>query len=80
MDLPLPGQHINQQTMNHLIMDTSTVTDKSMSLAATEVKQRPDTQPSNISGAFKCNVSYDATWYKRGDYSYQGFGTAVKCE
>ena len=51
MDLPLPGQHINQQTMNHLIMATTTVTDKSMSLAASEVKQRPDTQPSNIPGA-----------------------------
>ena len=37
MDLLLPAQHINQQAMNHLFMATSTVTDKSMSLATSEV-------------------------------------------
>ena len=48
-----------------------------MSLAAAEVRCRDNVVPSNIPGAFKCDVSFDATLHRRGDYSNQGFGAAI---
>ena len=32
---------------------------------------------SNIPGAFKCDVSFDATWHRRGHYSNQCFGATI---
>ena len=77
MNLPIPGQNLNQLALDKLITASAFVSDMPMPLAASEVRQRPDTQPSNIPGAFRCDVSFDASWYKRGHYSNQGFGAAI---
>ena len=48
-----------------------------MSLAAAEVNSRDNAVPSSIPVTSKCDVSFDATWHRRGHYSNQSFGAAI---
>ena len=77
MDLPIPGRTMNRRSLDNFSTSTDRVTQDSMSLAAAEVRDRPSAIESNIPGAFKCDVSFDATWHRRGHYSNQGFGAAI---
>ena len=77
MGLPVPGHSISQHSLEHLKSSASKVVGESMSLAAEVVRTRDNAIVSNIPGAFKCDVSFDATWHRRGHYSNQGFGAAV---
>ena len=77
MDLPVPGRNLNQRSLEYFASSTAQVTQDSMSLAAAKVRQRESAVESKIPGAFKCDVSFDATWHKRGHYSNQGFGAAI---
>ena len=77
MDLPVPGRNLNKRSLDNFVSSTAHVTQDSMSLAAANVRERPSAVESNIPGAFKCDVSFDATWHRRGHYSNQGFGAAI---
>ena len=77
MDLPVPGHNMNKRALEHFQSCTSLVSLESMSLAASQVRCRQNSLESNIPGAFKCDVSFDATWHRRGHYSNQGFGAAI---
>ena len=77
MGLPVPGHNISKHSLEQLKSCTSKVVHESMSIAAEGVRARDDAVISNIPGAFKCDVSFDATWHRRGHYSNQGFGAAV---
>ena len=45
--------------------------------AAQEVRNRVDSEPANIDGVVRCDVSFDASWLRRGHYSNQGLGAAI---
>ena len=77
MDLPVPGRNLSKRSLESLRSSTSQVSQESMSLAAAQVRSRESSVASNIPGAFKCDVSFDATWHRRGHYSNQGFGAAI---
>ena len=77
MDLPLPARNLNKRSLEYFKSSTAEVTQSSMSYAASTVRQRESAVESNIPGAFKCDVSFDATWHRRGHYSNQGFGAAI---
>ena len=77
MDLSVPGHNMKQRALDHFKSSTTEVSQKSMSFAAREVRSRQNSVESNIPGAFKCDVSFDATWHRRGHYSNQGFGAAI---
>ena len=77
MDLPVPGRNLNKRTLENLKSCTSQVVEKSMSAAAERVRKRDTTLLSNIPGAYRCDVSFDATWHRRGHYSNQGFGAVI---
>ena len=77
MDLPVPGLNMRKSYLNKMVSATSSVCEKSMASTAKEVRERKDTEPSNIPGAFRCNVSFDGSWHQRGHYSNQGFAAAI---
>ena len=77
IELPVPGRNMNKRSLENFVSSTSQVTQESMSLAAANVRERQSAVESNIPGAFKCDVSFDATWHRRGHYSNQGFGAAI---
>ena len=77
MDLPIPGRNMDKRSLQQLEDSTNEVSQESMALAAEQVRSRENTLTSNIPGAFKCDVSFDATWHRRGHYSNQGFGAAI---
>ena len=66
MDLPVPSRDLNKRSLEHFTASTAKVTQKSMACAAAKVRQRDSAVESNIPGAFKCDVSFDATWHRRG--------------
>ena len=78
MDLTVPSPNQNKRSLDNFVSSTVQVTQDSMSLAAANVKGRPSAVESNFPGAFKCVVSFDATWHRRGHYSNQGFGAAIR--
>ena len=77
MDLPVTGRNLNKPVLEHFQSCTTQVTNESMALAADQVPTRETAIASNIPGAYKCNVSFDSTWYRRGHYSNQGFLAAI---
>ena len=77
MDLPVPGRNLSKRSLDSLRSSSAQVSKESMTLAAAQVRSRENSLPSNIPGAFKCDVSFDATWHRRGHYSNQGFGAAI---
>ena len=77
MDLPVHGHNISKRALENMRSFTSQVVEESMSLAAEVVRTRDTAVLSNIPGAYKCDVSFDATWHRRGHYSNQGFGAAI---
>ena len=77
MDLPVPGRNMNKHSLSNFTSSAVEVCQDSMSLAASQVRARETTPESNIPGAFRCDVSFDATWHRRGHYSNQGFGAAI---
>ena len=77
MDLPVPGRNLNQRSLEQFKDCATLVAQESMAIAAEQVRSRENTLPSNIRGALKCDVSFDATWHRRGHYSNQGFGAAI---
>ena len=77
MDLPVPGHNMNKRALDHLQSCATQVSMESMALAAAQVRSRENSLASNIPGALKCDVSFDATWHRRGHYSNQGFGAAI---
>ena len=77
MDLPVPARNPNKRSLEYFTSSTAEVTQNSMSYAAATARQRESVVESNIPGAFKCDVSFDATWHRRGHYSNQGFGAAI---
>ena len=77
MDLPVPGHNSNKRSLEQFQHNVTEVSQESMNLAAAEARSRENTEQSNIPGAFRCEVSIDATWHRRGHYSNQGFGAAI---
>ena len=77
MDLPIPGRNLNQRSLEHFQACNIQVSEESMALAASQVRTRETSVASNIPGSYKCDVSFDATWRRRGHYSNQGFGAAI---
>ena len=77
MDLPVPGRNLDERELENFQSCTKQVSQNSMDLAAAQVRSRENSVASNIPGAYKCDVSFDATWHRRGHYSNQGFGAAI---
>ena len=77
LDLPVPKRDLNKRSIERFSQVTSKICGISMDLAAEEVRNRLDSEPSVIEGATRCHVSYDASWHRRGHYSNQGFGAAI---
>ena len=77
LDLPVPQKNLNKQAMNSFEEVTTKVSSTAMDLAAEEVRCRLDAIPSVIEPCLRCDVSFDASWHKRGHYSNQGFGAAI---
>ena len=77
MDLPVPGRNPPKKALKSFNSSAFDISQESMSLAAAEISSRENAVQSNIPGAFKCDVSFDATWHRRGHYSNQGFGAAI---
>ena len=77
MDLPVPARNMNKHSLSSFTASAVEVSQESMSLAAAQVRTRETSTESNIPGAFRCDVSFDATWHRRGHYSNQGFGAAI---
>ena len=48
-----------------------------MALASLVVCSREDAVPSCVPEAINCDVSFDASWHRRGHYSNQGFAAAI---
>ena len=77
MDLPVPGRNLQKRELQNFQSVTDQVSQESMTLAAAQVRSREKSVISNIPGAYRCDVSFDATWHRRGHYSNQGFGAAI---
>ena len=80
LDLPIPGHNLGQKALDKLCLTVDSVVGETMNLAVKEVRQRLDMVDSNIPGALRCHVSFDASWHRRGHYSNQGFGAAIDSE
>ena len=65
MDLPVPD-NISKLSLEKLIAATKVVSDRAMAHSASQVRDRIGAQQSKIHGAIKCDVSYDASWHRRG--------------
>ena len=74
LDLQIPGRNMRQSALDQFRQTTCKVTEESMRIASRDVAQRVDSVHSNIPGAVRCNVSFDASWHRIGHYSNQGFG------
>ena len=77
LDLQVPGRNLRQRALDNFKEATCKVTEDTMKLAARDVSRHIDSIPSNIDGAVRCNVSFDASWHRRGHYSNQGFGAVI---
>ena len=77
MEIPAPGRNMDKRSLSSFTSSAVNVSQDSMSLAAAQVRNRKTTTESNIPGAFRCDVSFDATWHRRGHYSNQGFCAAI---
>ena len=77
MDLPVPGRNLQKRELEKFQSVTNQVCQESMTVAAAQVRSRENSVISNIPGAYRCDVSFDATWHRRGHYSNQGFGAAI---
>ena len=77
LDLPVPKRNLDKRSMQRFSEVTTKVCGIAMDLAAAEVRNRLDADPSVIDGGTRCHVSYDASWHRRGHYSNQGFGAAI---
>ena len=77
MDLPVPGRNLNKLALENFQFVTKKLSHESMALAAAQIRSRESSVTSNIPGAYKCDVSFDATWHRRGHYSKQGFSAAI---
>ena len=77
LDLPVPQKNLNKRAMKFFEEITTKVSSIAMDLAAEEVRCRLDAIPSVIEPCMRCDVSFDASWHRRGHYSNQGFGAAI---
>ena len=73
MDLPVPGRNLTKLSVESFGNCTSQVCQESMSLAASQVASRENAVMSKITGVYKFDVSFDATWHRRGHYSIPRF-------
>ena len=80
MDLPIPGHNLRQKALDNPSQTAESVAADSMNLATEDVRRRSNIENSNIPGAMRCHVSFDASWHRRGHYSNQGFGAAIDSE
>ena len=78
--LPTTWHNLPKKKWETLVSATSSVSDKYMALVASEVRSTDNPVISNIPGSFRCNVSFDATWHRRGNYSNQGFASVIESE
>ena len=77
LGLQVPARNMSQAALDKLIATTCKVSQDTMMIASREVANQIDTVPSNIQGAARCHVSFDASWHRRGHYSNQGFGAVI---
>ena len=77
MDMPVHAPTLSKRSLDSLMSCSAQVSKGSMTLPASRVRSRKNSLPYNIPGAFKCDVSFDATWHRRGHNSNQGFGVAI---
>ena len=77
MDLPVPNKDLNKRALESVKACATQVSQESMSLAALDVRSRENAVPSKVPGAMNCDVSFDASWHRRGHYSNQGFAAAI---
>ena len=77
MDLPVPGRNPNQSYLEQFKDCATLVSQESMAIAAEQVRSRENTLPSNIPGALKCDVSFDALGTEEGIILTRGFGAAI---
>ena len=77
LDLAVPQKNLNKRAMKTFEEVTSKISATAMDLAADEVRCRLDAVHSVIEPCVRCDVSFDASWHRRGHYSNQGFGAAI---
>ena len=71
---------MQKKSLSMLVESASQVSQRSMSLAASNIHASPSSKPSNIPDCRTCAVSFDATWHRRGHYSNQGFAAAIEID
>ena len=77
IDLPVPNKDLNKLALERVKSCSAQVSLESMSLASLAVRSRENSVPSKVPGAINCDVSFDASWHRRGHYSNQGFAAAI---